>query len=107
MKILVQPQRGSMYKLLFYDGRHTRGSAFVELTATPRGPRPTRYRVKWGTKKDYNHTPSKELIAQLRDADVRMVKSDKEFETFLADFQVRSGTVDACRMCLQIGRAHV
>ena len=56
--------------------------------------------MKWGAKKDYHHTPSKELIAQLRDADVRMVKPDKQFETFLADFQVRTGTVDACRMCL-------
>ena len=100
MKILVQPQKGGTYKMLFYDGRHTLGAAFVELMETPRGPRPTRYRVKWGSKKDYHHTPSKELIAQLRDADVRMVKPDKEFETFLADFQVRSGTVDACRMCL-------
>ena len=100
MKILVQPQKGGTYKLLFYDGRHTRGAAFVELMETPRGPRPTKYRVKWGGKKDYHHTPSKELIAQLRDADVRMVKPDKEFETFLADFQVRTGTVDACRMCL-------
>src|SRR5512137_1024391 len=100
MKILVQPQKGGTYKLLFYDGRHTQGAAFVELMETPRGPRPTRYRVKWGQKKDYHHTPSKELIAQLRESDVRMVKPDKEFETFLADFQVRAGTVDACRMCL-------
>jgi helicase len=100
MKILVQPQKGGTYKLLFYDGRNTRGAAFVELTETPRGPRPTRYRVKWGSTKAYHHTPSKELIAQLRDADVRMVKPDPAFETFLADFQVRTGTVDACRMCL-------
>jgi helicase len=100
MKILVQPQKGGTYKLLFYDGRHTVGAAFVELAETPRGMRPTRYRVKWGTKKDYHHTPSKELIAQLRDADVRMVKPDPQFETFLADFQVHTGTVDACRMCL-------
>ncbi len=100
MMILVQPQKGGTYKLLFYDGRHSRGAAYVELADTPRGPRPTRYRVKWGTKKDYHHTPSKELIAQLRDTDVRMVKPDPQFETFLADFQVRTGTVDACRMCL-------
>ena len=64
------------------------------------GRRPTKYRVKWGGKKDYRHTPSKELIAQLREADVRMVKPDTQFETFLADFQIRSGLVDACRMCL-------
>jgi putative ATP-dependent RNA helicase len=100
MMILVQPQKGGSYKLLFYDGRNTRGSAYAELAETPRGPRPARYRVKWGTKKDYYHTPSKELIAQLRDADVRMVKPDPAFEAFLADFQIRIGNVDACRMCL-------
>jgi helicase len=100
MKVLVQPQRGGTYKLLFHDGRHTLGTGFVELTDTPRGPRPTRYRVKWGSRKDYHHTPSKELIALLRDADVRMVKPDPEFGTFLSDFQVRAGAVDACRMCL-------
>jgi archaea-specific helicase len=100
MKILVQPQKSGTYKLLFSDDRHTKGAGYVELTETPRGPRPTRYRVKWGTKKDYHHTPSKELIVQLRDADVRMVKPDQQFETFLADFQIRIGTVDACRMCL-------
>jgi len=100
MMILVQPQKGGTYRLLFYDGRNTRGAAYVELTGTPRGPRPTRYRVKWGQKKDYHHTPSKELIAQLREADVRMVKPDEEFESFLSAFQVRTRPVDACRMCL-------
>jgi helicase len=100
MMILVQPQKGGSYKLLFFDGRNPRGAAFVEMMETPRGPRPTRYRVKWGTKKEYHHTPSKELIAQLRDADVRMVKPDPVFQTFLAGFQIRAGIVDACRMCL-------
>jgi len=100
MKILVQPQKGSSYKLLFYDGRHVLGAGFVDLTETPRGPRPTKYRLRWGGKKDYRHTPSKELISQLREADVRLVKPDPQFETFLGDFQIRAGLVDACRMCL-------
>jgi archaea-specific helicase len=100
MKIIVQPQKGGTYKLLFYDGRNVRGAGYVELQETPRGPRPTKYRVKWGTKKDYRHTPSKDLVANLRESDVRLTKRDHEFETFLADFQVKAGTVDACRMCL-------
>ena len=100
MKIIVHPQKGSSYKLLFYDGRHVLGAGFVDLMDTPRGPRPTKYRLKWGGKKDYRHTPSKELVAQLRDADVRMVRPDSLFETFLGDFQIRAGLVDACRMCL-------
>jgi archaea-specific helicase len=100
MKIIVQPQRGGIYKLLYHDGRNVRGAGFVELTDTPRGPRPTRYRVKWGTKKEYRHTPSKDFIANLRESDVRLVKRDQQFEEFLGAFQVKAGTVDACRMCL-------
>ncbi|HUH78371.1 MAG TPA: DEAD/DEAH box helicase [Methanoregula sp.] len=100
MKIIVQPQKGGSYKVLFHDGRNVRGAGFVELTETPRGHRPTKYRVRWGGKKEYKHTPSKEFVAQLRESDVRMVKPDQRFEAFLADFQVRIGTVDACRMCL-------
>ncbi len=52
MKILIQPQKGDNYKLLFYDGRHVTGAGYVELTETPRGPRPTKYRLRWGGKKD-------------------------------------------------------
>jgi helicase len=100
MKIIVQSQKGDLYKLLFYDDRHVRGAGFVELTDTPKGPRPVKYRLRWGGKKEYKPTPSKDLIAQLREGDVRMVKPDHLFESFLHAFQVRSGPVDACRMCL-------
>jgi helicase len=100
MKILIQPQKGNSYKLLFYDGRHVMGAGFAELTETPRGPRPTKYRLRWTGKKEYRHTPSKDLISQLREADVRLTKSDVTFETFLSDFQIKTGYVDACRMCL-------
>ncbi len=100
MKILVQPQKGGSYKLLFYDGRHVLGAGFVDLTDTPRGPRPTKYRLRWGGKKEYRHTPSKELVARVREADVRLVKPDPKFETFLGDFQIKTRFVDTCRMCL-------
>jgi helicase len=100
MKIIVQPQKGGNYKLIFFDGRNTRGAGFVELMETPRGPRPTKYRVRWGTKKDYRHTPSKDLIAQLRESDVRLVKPDPQFAEFLGAFQIKVGAIDACRMCL-------
>jgi len=100
MKIIVQLQKGGSYKLIFFDGKNTRGAGFVELMETPRGPRPTKYRVRWGGKKEYRHTPSKELIAQLRESEVLLVKPDKQFEEFLGAFQVRTGTIDACRMCL-------
>ncbi len=107
MKIIVQPQKGGNFKLLFQDGPHVRATGFVDLMETPRGPRPTKYRVRWGPKKDYRHTPSKELITQLRESDVRMVKPDARFEEFLAAFQVRIGTINACRTCLLDDRVTV
>jgi len=100
MKIIVQPQKGGSFKLLFFDGKSVKGTGFVDLMETPRGPRPTKYRVRWGGKKDYRHTPSKELVSQLRESEIKMVKPDLRFETFLSDFQFRIGTISACRMCL-------
>ena len=99
MKILVQPAKGS-YKLLFYDGKHVAGVGIVDMTETPKGPRPVRYRLRWGSRKDYQATPSKDLISQLRESEVRMVKPDAVFEEFMKAFQIRSGRVEACRMCL-------
>jgi len=99
MKILVQPAKGS-YKLLFYDGKHVVGVGIVDMTETPKGPRPVRYRLRWGSRKDYQATPSKDLISQLRESEVRMVKPDAVFEEFMKAFQIRSGRVEACRMCL-------
>jgi len=99
MKILVQPAKGS-YKLLFYDGKHVAGVGIVDMTETPKGPRPVRYRLRWGSRKDYQATPSKDLISQLRESEVRMVKPDAVFEEFMKAFQIRSGKVEACRMCL-------
>ena len=99
MKIIVQPVKGS-YKLLFYDGKHVHGIGIVEMTDTAKGPRPVKYRLRWGSRKEYRATPSKDLIAQLREGDVRMVKPDPLFEEFLHAFQIRTGAVDVCRICL-------
>ena len=99
MKILVQPTKGS-YKLLFYDEKHVMGVGMCEMTETPKGPRPVRYRIRWGAHREYRATPTKDLIAQLREADVRMVRPDPVFEEFLHSFQIRAGAVHACRICL-------
>jgi helicase len=99
MKIIVQPSKGS-YRILFYDGRHVRGAGICELTETPKGPRPARYRLRRGGKKEYKHTPSKDLIAQLRQGEVQLTKPDPLFTSFLHGFQISAGNVDACRMCL-------
>ena len=99
MKIIVQPVKGT-YKLLFYDGRHVHGTGIAEMIDTPKGPRPSKYRLRWGSRKEYQATPSKDLIAQLREGDVRMVKPDPLFEEFLKAFQIRTSPVDVCRICL-------
>ena len=99
MKIIVQPAKGS-YRILFYDGRHVRGAGICELSETPKGPRPTRYRLRWGGKKEYRHTPSKDLIGELRQGEVQLTKPDPLFESFLHGFQIQAGNADACRMCL-------
>ncbi len=99
MKIIVQPVKGS-YKLLFYDGKHVHGVGIAEMADTPKGPRPVKYRLRWGSRKEYRATPSKDLVAQLREGDVRMVRPDPLFEEFLHSFQIRTGTVDVCRICL-------
>ena len=99
MMIIVQPAKGSD-KLLFFDGRHIRGAGIVELHRDPKRGPPGKIPAEMGVKKRLQHTPSKDLINQLREGDVRMVKPDPLFEAFLHDFQVKTGKVDACRMCL-------
>jgi helicase len=88
MKIIIQPQKGS-YRILYHDGRHVRGAGITELSETPRGKRPVRFRLRWGGGKEYRHTPSKELIAQLREGNVLLTKPDPFFESFLHDFRSR------------------
>jgi len=99
MKIIIQPQKGS-YRILYHDGRNVRGAGITELSGTPRGKRPVRFRLRWGGGKEYRHTPSKELIAQLREGNVLLTKPDPFFESFLHDFQVPVNYVQACRICL-------
>ena len=99
MKIIVQPQKGGSYKLLFYDGRHVLGAGFVDLTDTPGGPRPTKYRLKWGGER----IPSYAIKRTHRPAQrcrCPYGQTDLPFEKFLSDFQIKAGQVDACRMCL-------
>ncbi|MFA5331704.1 MAG: DEAD/DEAH box helicase [Methanoregula sp.] len=99
MKIIVQPVKGS-YKLLFYDGKHVNGVGIVETADTPKGPRPVKYRLRWGSRKEYRAVPSKDLISQLRENEVKLVKPDHDFEEFLKSFQIRCGLVHVCRMCM-------
>ncbi len=103
MKIIVHPQRGN-YKLLFYDDRVVRGLGVTELSATPKGIRPDGYRLRWGNKRQFKHTPTKELILSLRKAEVFLTGKDDTFEEFLNAFQVPYKIAGLCRICLMDDR---
>jgi helicase len=99
MKIIVHSQRGT-YKILFYDDRAVRGVGVVELSTGPKGMRPSHYRLRWANKRQFKHTPPKELIDSLRKSQVFLTRKDEEFEEFLNAFQVPVHYTDLCRMCL-------
>jgi Superfamily II helicase, archaea-specific len=103
MKIIVHPQRGN-YKLLFFDDRVVRGTGVTELSATPKGIRPEGYRLRWGTKHQFKHTPTKELILSLRKSEVFLTGRDETFEEFLKGFQVPYKMAGLCRICLMDDR---
>ena len=99
MRIIIHPQKGN-YKILFLDHHSIRGTAFTGITDTPKGPRPVQYRLKWGSRQQYRNTPTKDLIASLRKAEVLITRHDPLFESFLAGFQVPFSLVKLCRVCL-------
>lgn len=99
MRIVVQPQKGN-YKILFLDQHSIRGAAFMDLSETPKGLRPVQYRLRWGSRQQYRNTPTKDLIASLRKAEVFLTAHDAPFEGFLADFQVPFSITNLCRVCL-------
>jgi len=99
MRVIVHPQKGN-YKILFLDNHTIRGTAFAEISETPKGVRPVQYRLKWGSKQQYRNTPTKDLIASLRKSEVFLTRRDEIFGRFLADFQISSLLVNLCRICL-------
>ncbi len=99
MKVIVHPSKGS-YRLIFTDGGHVLGTAMTALTETPKGLRPLHYRVRWGARREFRNTPSRDLISSLRNSEVVLTHPDPRFSSFLSDFQVSAFTSDLCRMCL-------
>ncbi len=99
MNIIVHPQRGQ-YRLFFYDGRRVVAVGTVELTKTSRGYRPRNYVLRKLGRRQSRPTPTKELIAGLRKADVRLTTHDDRFESFLEDLQIPISLVSVCRMCI-------
>ena len=99
MRVIIHPQKGN-YKILFLDNHHVRGTGFVEMSETPKGPRPVQYRLRWGTRKQFRNTPTKDLIASLRKAEVFLTAHESLFEAFLSGFQISFTLVNLCRVCL-------
>lgn len=99
MIVVVHPFKGN-YKIIFIDEKRIRAVGYVELSATPRGIRPSQYRLRRSGRKQFRNTPTKELIMALRKAEVRLTSPDSLFEEFLCDFQIPHSYVKLCRMCL-------
>lgn len=99
MNIIVHPHRGS-YRLFFFDGRRIAAVGAVDLARTAKGCRPKNYRVRRTGKRQFRNTPTKDLIAQLRQATVSLTARDEEFEAFLSDLQIPFSRIRVCRSCL-------
>jgi len=103
MNILVVPQKGD-YKVLFLDNLKVVAVGIAEVEKTSRGFRPGRYRLRWGGRQQFRHTPSKELVVSLRKGSVYLTGKDEAFEGFLQDFQVPYTVTEVCRICLMEDR---
>ena len=64
-----RPARKRELPILFHDQR-TSGVLIPDISETPKGVRPDHYRLKWGSKKHYRNTPTKDLIPSLRKGEV-------------------------------------
>jgi len=103
MNILVVPQKGD-YKVLFLDNLKVVAVGIAEIERTPRGFRPRRYRLRWGGRQQFRHTPPKELVVSLRKGSVYLTGKDEAFEGFLQDFQIPYSMTEVCRICLMEDR---
>ncbi len=99
MITIVSPTKAG-YRLLFFDGRIVTAVGQVTLAETPKGIRPKEYQVRQAGRRQYRNTPTKELVNLLRSTEVMLTARSPAFESFLADLQVRSKPLDACRLCL-------
>ncbi|MDD1719212.1 MAG: DEAD/DEAH box helicase, partial [Methanoregulaceae archaeon] len=99
MNVIVHPHR-EQYKLFFFEERSLSGIGIVDMSETPKGPRPAHYRVRWGARKQYRNTPTRDLVNLIRKLSVQLTRPDPPFETFLKDFQVPFTYINVCRVCL-------
>jgi helicase len=99
MRIVVHPQRG-YYRLFFLDGGAVTAVGQVNLVRTTKGFRPKDYLMRKPGSRHGRSIPTKDLIATLRQAEVRLTRPDQEWEAFLSDLQIPWKLQSLCRTCL-------
>jgi helicase len=99
MRVVVHPQRG-YYRLFFLDGDAVTAVGQVDLVRTTKGFRPKDYLTRKPGSRHGRSLPTKDLIASLRQAEVRITRPDKEWEAFLSDLQIPWELQSLCRTCL-------
>ncbi|MDD1661384.1 MAG: DEAD/DEAH box helicase, partial [Methanomicrobiales archaeon] len=87
MRIVVHPQRG-YYRLFFLDGGKVILVGQVDLVRTTKGFRPKDYLERKPGSRHGRSLPTKDLIASLRQAEVRLTRRDEQWEAFLSDLQI-------------------
>ena len=99
MRIVVHPQRG-YYRLFFLEGGNLTAVGQVDLVRTTKGFRPKDYLARKPGSRHGRTIPTKDLVAALRHAEVRLTRRDEEWEAFLADLQIPWTPITLCRTCL-------
>lgn len=103
MKAIVQPTK-KYYRILFFETHHVNATAIIDLVETPKGIRPSHYRIRRGSGSGYRNLPTRDLVIHLRRAKVSLTEPDGPFEAFLRDLQIPFSYVDLCRFCLMEDR---
>jgi helicase len=99
MRIIVHPQRG-YYRLFFLEGGSLVAVGQVDLVRTTKGLRPKDYLARRPGSRHGRTIPTKDLVASLRHAEVRLTRGDEGWEAFLADLQIPWALISLCRTCL-------
>jgi len=103
MKAIIQPTK-KYYRILFYETHHVNATAIIDLVDTPKGIRPSHYRIRRGSGSGYKNLPTRDLVIHLRRAKVSLTIPDWQFEAFLRDLQIPFTYVSLCRFCLMEDR---
>ena len=103
MKAIIQPVKNN-YRILYVDTYYIKTIGVLELTDTPKGVRPVKYRVRHAKSSGYKNVPTRDLISHLRRARVYLTSKDASFESFLKDLQIKYTYVSLCRFCLMDDR---